>query len=212
MIFDLPISFYFLNGYFIFVTLSLLTKEILWLRVFMIFAGISIVIYGIIADNSVVAIWNSGFLLINVVQVIRLLNERKSISLPENLEDIYNLNFNTLRKKEFLNFWNIGQIHKEKNIKLCKEGKLQTEIHLILSGEVSVLKNGIEIAKLTKGSFAGEISFLTGKPANADVISNGEVEFISWSHDKLRNFKLANKDLFIKLQTALGENLSKKLN
>lgn len=212
MIFELPISFYFLNGYFIFVTLSLLAKEILWLRVFMIFAGISIVIYGIIADNSVVAIWNSGFLLINVVQVIRLLNERKPITLPENLEEIYNSNFNTLRRKEFLNFWNIGQIHKENNIKLCEEGKIQKEIHLILNGEVSVVKNGNEITKLSKGSFVGEISFLTGKPANADVISISEVEFISWSQDKLRNFKLANKDLFIKLQTALGENLSKKLN
>lgn len=212
MIYDLPVSFYFLNGYFIFVTLSLLAKEILWLRVFMIFAGISVVIYGIIADNSVVAIWNSGFLLINIIQVIRILNERKPITLPPFLEEIYLANFNTLRRKEFLNFWNIGQIHNKNNIKICEEGKIQKEIHLILKGEVSVIKNGNEITKLSKNSFVGEISFLTGKPANADVIANGEIEYISWSQDKLRNFKLANKDLYIKLQTVLGHNLSEKLN
>lgn len=211
MTFDLPLTFYFLNGYFIFVTLSLLAREILWLRVFMIFAGISIVIYGIMADNSVVAIWNSGFLIINVVQVIRLLHEKKPISLPENLEIIYQNNFTSLRRREFLNFWNIGIIKKENNIKLCEEGNSQKEIHLILKGNVSVLKSGKEIKKLSEGSFVGEISFLTGEKANADVIAIDEIEYISWSQEKLQNFKLANKDLYIKLQSALSHNLSKKL-
>ena len=63
------------------------------------------------------------------------------------------------------------------------------------------------------GGLSGEreISFLTGEPASADVLADGEVIFISWRSERLKNLQKDNPGFWMKLQHALSEDLIKKV-
>ena len=63
---------------------------------------------------------------------------------------------------------------------------------LVLSGNAEVEVNSKPIASLERGSFIAEISFLTGEPASADVHAKGEVIFISWKSERLKNLQHQN--------------------
>lgn len=200
-----------LNAYYIFLTLALMAKEILWLRVIMILAGISIINYGLILGNDTIVIWNAVFLAINIVQVIRIMNERKPINLPDDIKDIYENIFTDVTKKEFFYFWNTGKTVDFMNERICTSGKVQKELYLIIDGSVKVKRNENEIAVLTRGSFVAEMSFLTGEPASADVFTEGKSTLIAWSQEKLKNLKILNPNLYIRLQNILSKDLTKKL-
>jgi len=82
---------------------------------------------------------------------------------------------------------------------------------LILDGQVSVRKNGNEIAKLKRGSFVAEMSFMTGEPSSADVVNSEKTRCIVWSKEKLKHLEQLNQDLLMKLQVTLGKDLTYKL-
>ena len=68
---------------------ALLVRDILWLRSILIAAQTSLFSYGMAISNYAVAFWNGLFVLINIIQVARLVRERRPIDLPTDLIDIY---------------------------------------------------------------------------------------------------------------------------
>lgn len=55
--------------------------------------------------------------------------------------------------------------------KIIKEGDTDTSFFIILSGTVSVVKQGATIINLGSGEFFGEMAFLTNEPRNTSVIA-----------------------------------------
>jgi len=200
-----------LNASYGLIVIALLVRDILWLRSIIIVSELCMISYGLIVGNSMIPLWNSVFLAINSIQVIRLLLERRPIQLPPELLIIYEKVFRIMSKREFLYFWNTGKRFKEDDNYLCKEGEIQQELMLIISGEVIIEKLKKEITRLSTGSFVAEMSFLTSEPASADVKSNGCVEYIAWSQEQLKNLNHINPDLLIKIQVIIGKDLSSKL-
>lgn len=190
---------------------ALTVRDILWLRSLLISAQLSLFSYGIISGNIPVAFWNALFFVINTYQVVRLIQQRRPIDLPEDLIDLYENIFPTMRRREFLYFWQMGNIHELKHKKLISKGENQKNLLLILSGEVEVKSAGKLIAKLSRGSFVAEMSFLTGEPATADVFVPEKASYISWNQQKLRSLEQLNPDLLIKIQNILGKDLTSKL-
>ena len=197
-------------GYFLMLA-ALLVRDILWLRGILIAAQLSLFSYGFHSGNTAVAFWNFIFVIINLFQVIRLIKERKPIDLPDELVDLYDNIFSSMRRREFFYLWQMGQKEKITDGRIIQAGKRQTKIALILSGRVIVENKQVKIAELTRGSFIAEMSFLTGEPASADVLADGEVELMVWEQEKIRNLNQINPDLFIKIQNILGKDLSVKL-
>jgi hypothetical protein len=197
-------------GYF-FMFLALTAKDILLLRSILILGQLSLVSFGYFSDNLYVSFWNVLFFGINSFQIARLLRERTKIELPAELTDLYERVFSSMSRREFLTFWNMGRTERREGDQMIREGEHQRELVLILSGTFNVVK-GIEvIAKLNRGSFIAEMSFLTGDPASADVFANGPVEYIVWNQEKLRNLNQINPQLFIKFQNVLAKDLADKI-
>ena len=93
--------------------------------------------------------------------------------------------------------------------------KILTILYVLTKTKIAV-QNAAEvnekpIAILERGSFIAEISFLTGEPASADVHAKGEVIFISWKSDRLKNLQHENSSFWMKLQHALSEDLIRKV-
>ncbi len=208
---NFPIEKILVNAGYIIMLLALAVRDMLMLRSILMTSQLFIVIYAILIKNSDVAFWISLFFLINAVQLIRLIRERRPIELFDELEELYGLIFTSMSKREFLLFWNMGTRDKGADEKMIKKGERLDKLFLILSGSVEVIKDGKKIAYLTKGNFIAEMSFLTGEPASADIIAKGAVEYICWNQDKLRNIGRLHQTLLIKLQNILGKDLVNKI-
>ena len=74
-----------------------------------------------------------------------------------------------------------------------------------------VKRDGALLAKLNRGEFVGEISFITKEPASADVYAESEVNFIEWDQDELRKMRTINPTFWTKLNNILGKDLAKKI-
>ena len=68
----------------------------------------------------------------------------------------------------------------------------------------------MEVAKLKKGDWISEFSFITGDKTSANVISN-DIFAISWSKANLQKIKYRKPELFEKLNSLIARNLCDKL-
>ena len=201
-----------LNAYYIGVAIAFLVKDIFWLRLIMIVAGICMILHGFLSDNKVVIAWLSLFTIINVAQVIRILIENKDIKLGEDIINIYKNIFSCMTQKEFRRLWNQGEIKSASNGEiLCQDSQKMDNMIFLIKGKCFVKKKDKQIAELSTGHFIAEMGFLTGKPASADVIAAENVSYIVWSYKKLNRIKEINPDLYNKFHLILSKDLTNKL-
>ncbi|MEA2667201.1 MAG: hypothetical protein QOJ33_135, partial [Chloroflexota bacterium] len=66
---------------------------------------------------------------------------------------------------------------------IIREGEPGERFYLIDSGEVSVQKNGAEVARLGGGDYFGEISLLKQVPTTATVVASTDVEVLALDPD-----------------------------
>ena len=192
--------------------IALAIKEILWLRTTLTAAQISLFLYHFIySGTKSAAFWTAIFVVVNVYMIIKIYLERRPQLIPDEIRDLYEDIFDQLSSREFLYFWNMGTIKSKNNEYLIRSGEKQNNLLLVLSGEAPVEVNGKSIATLGRGAFVAEISFLSGEPASADVKASGELIFISWRSERLKNLQHENPNFWMKLQHALSEDLIKKV-
>ena len=192
--------------------IALAIREVLWLRTTLTAAQISLFTYHyFFVNNYSAAFWTAIFVMVNTYNIIKILLERQTKLIPDEIRDLYEGVFNTLTTSEFLYFWNMGTIKSVTNEYFIHSGEIQNNLLLVLAGQADVEVNNKPIANLNRGAFIAEISFLTGEPASADVNANGEVIFISWRSERLKNMRNENPNFWMKLQHALSEDLIKKI-
>ena len=190
---------------------GLVTRDILWLRLILIVAQTCLGVYGLDIHNSAIAFWNFTMVGINVIRVGGLLAERRPIHLSRDMENIYKQVFLSMSRREFLLLWEMGQERTSEGAQLVHDGAPQQELVLLLDGEAVVRKAAQEIARLGRGHFVAEMSFISGEPASADVIAANTVRYIAWPQEKLRALKQLNPGLLIKLQHILARDLTGKV-
>ncbi len=210
---DTEFDWLVINVAYLITVLAFSLKDILLIRCIIITANALQVIYqfGLNGNNYTIGGWNLCFLAINLFQVIKLLRDKRPIALPNVIADLHSGVFEDLTQREFLYFWHLGKQGKLSNTYIIKEGEKQNSLFLVLSGESFVKRDNTLIAKLKRGEFVGEISFITKEPASADVYAESEVNFIEWDQNKLRKLKTVNPTFWAKLNNILGKDLAKKI-
>lgn len=198
------------SGYFL-QLIALLTKDILWLRAILIVAQSVVCVYAYRIGVLPIFFWNIAFVSINIVRLAGILNERRPVKLPQAEEDIYRASFSAMTRREFLYLWEMGHAQQYDGKQLIREGEKQKDLVLLLAGQVSVKKGDKQVARLGRGTFVAEMSFVTGEPASADVFADGIVHSRSWSQEKLFALEQLNPALLIKLQNILARDLSSKV-
>jgi signal-transduction protein with cAMP-binding, CBS, and nucleotidyltransferase domain len=66
---------------------------------------------------------------------------------------------------------------------LIREGEPGERFYLVDRGEVSVLKDGAEVARLGPGDYFGEISLLKQVPTTATVVAHTDVQLLALDPD-----------------------------
>ena len=112
---------------------------------------------------------------------------------------------------EFLKWWRLGRKDGLRDGRLTREGAHPASLYFILDGTVRVRRGDTTITQLPAGFFVGEMSLITGHPANADADTIGEVHVQQWSRAELDDLRTRDVTLWTKVQSALGADLVEKI-
>lgn len=201
-----------INLVYVIYALAFLVRDILWLRILVVLSCLFMVGFGYIADNMSILVWNSLFILINLIQIVRIVIERRPIKLPAYIDTIHHRRFDRLNSREFLFLWKMGESKTfEKGDILVEQGKIPSDLLFVLDGQVKIERNGDFVRTLGKHYFVAEMSFLSQESATADVVADTQVDAISWSQSELNDVEKINPGLVSKFRAILGTDLSKKL-
>lgn len=94
---------------------------------------------------------------------------------------------------------------------IIQEGGSPSNLYVIKSGDVSVLKNGIELIKLGLGDSFGEVELIGIIPNLADCVALTDCELLILPKKNLYNLKKSNPEFFIKLILNIARECCRRL-
>jgi CRP-like cAMP-binding protein len=173
------------------IAISYWLTDIFWLRVVAV-VGLSL---------EILYFWHSGgdlrtgmgwdliFIAINLYQLYRLAKDRLSLRLPEADRDLLRSVFTGLDDPQIARLLIAGEFCDfAGGTTLAAENEALDRIFFICSGRARVMIGGREVSHLEKGSFVGEVAFLTDKPATATVIAEGDMRALAFNGSELKQF------------------------
>lgn len=188
-------------------------REILWIRILLTLGYfLRFITQSYIEQNMDSSFWMIVFVAINLYQIVRIVNERRKRYIEPKIFDIYESVFKSLSTFEFLTFWKMGLIKNVENgVTIIEKDEKLNSILLLINGKVNVKSEGKSIAFLPRGSFIGEISYITKEGASANVIADGDATYIEWTNQELMKIKNSKKIFWTKIQNILLNDLIIKL-
>ena len=199
------------NSGYLLMLCGLLARELLWLRLILVFGQGILSVYGLYTMNWPVAFWNGLFVLINGYRAAQLILERRAVALPTTLADLHAGTFCTFAPAEFMQFWQRGNRITLQNEYLFREGDSNADLYCIIEGELEVDVAGKDIAHNRRGHFIGEMSVLSHQVVSADVQALGAVTLQHWSAAQLADLQLNKPLQWEKLKSAIGADLVEKI-
>ena len=207
----MTVDIYFLHFSYFLTLVALAIREILWLRIILTFSQFGHLFHAYSNLDFNKSGWTIIFVLINLIQIIIIIRERKELQIPEQIRDLYENIFHTKTSREFLHFWDQGTIHQVEKEQLITIGDNQTDLMLILNGNAHVIRDAKNIAILERGQFIAEISYITGKPASANVVSSKKMTYYLWDRKTLDKLRKSKPIMMNKLDRILTLDMAGKL-
>jgi Cyclic nucleotide-binding domain len=197
-----------------FLALSYVLTNIFWLRVTAVFSMFLEIIYFYYSggDLSIGIGWTVLFIAINAVQLSFLLRDRWSLRLPEQDAPLLRSALQGLSDAQ------IARLLKAADWLDCKTGDVLTRkdvpldaLFFMCSGRANVLVENVSLAHLEKGSFIGEIAYLTGNAASATVTIEEPARILKFSKMRLAKVVGADDQINGIIHQLLGRDLAQKM-
>ena len=194
--------------------LAYLVRDILKLRVLTFAAGLFLLVFHLVLEPPAwgFVIWDLLFSAIQIVQIKRLIDERRPVALSPDERAVHRLAFRGLLPREVKRLCVAATMRDlEPSEALVKAGEEPAALTLILDGEVDVVLAGATLATLRAGQFVGEMTFLAGGKATADALSKGRARVACFGRSELSALMEATPELRSQVQATLGQDLVTKL-
>ncbi len=202
---------YLANVAYVLMLYAFITRDVLRLRSLLVVAQTLIVYYTWRNGVVLVSSWNAIFAVINLVMVVQILRERRQVEIPAELRELYRQHFSALAPPEFMRWWGLGRRDIVQDHVLVLAGAHPQWLYFILSGTVRVRRPGGHVMEVPAGFLVGEMSLLTGQPANADVEAVGRVEVMRWATDDLVKLRERKPAVWTQIQSVIGYDLVQKI-
>jgi len=194
---------------------SYLVRDILWLRLLTILAGLSLVpFYCQCSDHILWApiAWNMLFITVNLVQIGILVRERRPRRLAGAEQELYEQVFSDLTPGEFRRLVKLGQWREiEPGCTIVHRDTVVHDMLVLRQGSLEVRTPDGLIAELRPGQFVGEMSFISGEKATADVVAVEPSRVLAWSQESLTALLEKKPGLAFKIRGILGRDVVAKL-
>jgi hypothetical protein len=192
--------------------ISYLVKDILWLRLVTVVAGMLLIVNAVLTRQPESAAWNLLFTAINVYRSWLLILERRPVHLSEEEQRLYARVFRSLTPQEFRKLLELATWEDAPPAKrIVEANKALERMMVIASGNVAVKVADREVAKLGEGRFIGEMSFISGENPTADVVTVDAARYVAWKKAELSSFLAEHPALRAALQLVIGGDLVNKL-
>ena len=194
--------------------IAYVVRDMLWLRLLTIVAALLTFPYFIVQPSVLYSalLWQSAFALINFINVIRLLHERRPVTFTDDEEKLRALvfpNFTPYHLKQFLAKadWHTAA----KNDVLFKQNETLSALYLLADGEVDILQNGKRIQRRLSGTFIGELSMMTGNATSAEVVFATDSQYVSWPHEVVQEYLEKQPEFGRSFNTLMSLDVARKL-
>jgi len=194
--------------------LSYLVRDILWLRLLAILAGMCAIPYFLLQSPPLYwpVFWQGAFILINLVHAVVLIRERMPIKMSDEEKRLHTLAFRPLSQRELMRLsaaaeWRDaapGEV-------LLRQGEISDRIVLVFHGVLQVRRNERTRAHLRDGQFAGEMSLVRRKPHSADVVALESTRCLVWGRDALDRLWQRNPKIKRVFEVLIGTDMAEKL-
>lgn len=194
---------------------ALLMRDILLLRLVAIVAAscnLAFAWFNGVEPNWITVFWQAVFISINLVWSARLIYERKGLRFTEAEQELYETVFRNFAPGEFLKLMRLAKWRTaEPGEMLTQAGQPVDEVMLIYNGAAEVRRGGGAPVVLKDGSFVGEVSYIRGGGASADVAVLEATRLVAWSKAGLRALLARNPAMRSTMHAVLAEDLTTKL-
>ena len=188
----MDLSYLFSAGIFVqlallFYVLGLLVRNELLLRGLLLIGTLFYILYYYFISDAPLwgAIWSSSVIgITNFAMMLLIVWEKSTIGMAPDMLKLYRA-FPTLNPGQFRKIMKHADwITADADTQLCTQNVRPDCLCLVSSGEMILRRDGCDVS-IGPGNFIGEISFLLGGPATADVIAPKGVEYVRWDRDRL---------------------------
>jgi CRP-like cAMP-binding protein len=192
---------------------AFLMRSLYWLRVLAIAAFLTQAVYlalttsGLYTDIQ----WAFVFVAINLAQ-LALLTRQKSQSLPPAERAMLRRVLPSLSDSQLARFCGAAERREiAAGEPMTRQGAPVERLYFLLSGAADVAIDAVDVARVSAGSFIGEMSFLTGRPASADVKAAFDSVALVFEKNALDSALARDEDLRSAVQTLIGADLAEKV-
>ncbi len=205
-----------LLGHFAYLMLAMsyILTNIFWLRVTAVISMFFEIGYFYYSGGDLMTgiAWTLLFIAINAYHLTRLIKDRMSLRLPEKdapllreaLSGLDDAQINRLLKAAVWKDFAPGE-------KLTKQDAPVDALYFLLSGRANVEINNEQVAFLEKGSFIGEIAYLTGNPATATVVIEEQSRALAFSRMRMAKVTAGDDQINSIIYQLLGRDLAMKM-
>lgn len=195
---------------------SYVMRDIKWLRIITIVAmvGDLFVYYNIRAGSPLwVQFGMSGLIIvINAVMLFLLWQEKQASHFGGDAGWLYEHVFAPLSPGEFRKLLKLGRWSQlQAGAYVLHKGAVVDEVGFVVHGRLDATWGDTLLNSVMPGGLVGEISYLTGKHASADVRAGSDTTLFVLTHGVLDKIKLERPDLHTKLMYVLGREVAQKL-
>jgi CRP-like cAMP-binding protein len=196
------------------IAISYFMTGIYWLRVLAVLGFfLEILYFRMTGETAIRGIgWDSVFILINLYQLFWLVRNSVSLRLPEQDAPLLREALSGLDDAQ------IARLLKAAEWKNFQPGEILTRqdapldsLYFLLSGRAAVAVNGSLITYLEKGSFIGEIAYLTGNPATAMVTIDEPSRALSFNRVRMAKVIASDEAISGIIYQMLGRDLAMKM-
>ncbi|MGE3993585.1 cyclic nucleotide-binding domain-containing protein [Pseudorhodoplanes sp.] len=199
---------------YVLIAISYWLTEIFWLRVVAVVGLALEIVYFLLSggDLRTGIGWDLVFIMINLYQLSRLVQDRLSLRLPENDRALLRRALTGLNDWQIVRLLNAGALcDLPTGTRLAEENQALEKLYFLCAGRVGVTIGGRDVSELEEGNFVGEVAFLTERPATATVIAKTECRALAFDSDKLKRFFQNETEVAGLIYQLIGRELAHKI-
>lgn len=193
-------------------------RDVLWLRLFCVTAMCAIMPYYVWGEETPLMFciwWNVIFMAINIFWIVVIIRQRQPPKMTYKQKQLFAEVFEpSCSPREMLTLLAVSErVEFQIGELVVNRSSNPNGLMLIEQGQanVTIERDGAVLATLGRGDFIGEMSFLTGEPAVADVAACTPLKIIRWEKKQLENLFESRHDLKSVINEIIGRDLVHKI-
>jgi hypothetical protein len=196
------------------IAISYWLTNIYWLRITAVLGLMFEVVYFVIVSDALYTgiAWDCVFIAINLFHLTLLTRDRLRLRSAEGDLDLLRAMFDGLDDAQIGMLLSCASWRDfQPGETLTSEGLPVAAVMMVADGQASVMIGDRIIAQISRGTFVGEMAFLTDAPASATVTAMGTCRALCIDQARLKTLLLADHQIAAVMHRILGADLAQKL-